>query len=202
MRTITKMTPCGPSALSLRVMTEIWLPVPECEADYLVSNLGGVFSLPRRDSAGRYRAGRMLRVTPDTNGYPQVNLCYQGKRVHSTVHVLVLTAFSGPCPADMEARHLNDVKTDNRWPENLVWGTRPENQGTDRLANGTSNRGERHGLHKLTETEVLEIFSRLQRGERVATVAAAYGRSRQCITHIKMGRRWGWLTEGRNVRGR
>jgi hypothetical protein len=141
------------------------------------------------------RSGRILKTPPDGTGYPQVNLYVLGKRTHTTVHVLVLTAFAGPCPPGLEARHLNDVKTDNRWPENLCWGTRPENQGQDRLANGTSNRGERHGLHKLTEAEVLEIRQRWNDGELIIDLATAFGRSRQCINHVVRRTRWAWFED-------
>jgi hypothetical protein len=36
----------------------------------------------------------------------------------------------------MEARHLNGNPADNRWPENLAWGTQSENN-LDRVRHGT-----------------------------------------------------------------
>jgi hypothetical protein len=46
---------------------------------------------------------------------------------HAYVHHLVAEAFHGPRPNYLAvARHLNDVKTDNRL-ENVAWGTRKEN---------------------------------------------------------------------------
>jgi len=53
------------------------------------------------------------------------------------VHTLVLTAFVGPRPPSLEARHLNGNPQDNRWPENLAWGTHSENE-KDKIKHGTN----------------------------------------------------------------
>jgi hypothetical protein len=50
------------------------------------------------------------------------------------VHVLVLTAFVGPCPDGNEALHFNDIPDDNRL-SNLRWGTRSQNNH-DAIRNG------------------------------------------------------------------
>lgn len=136
--------------------------------------------------------GGLLRTPLDGTGYPQVNLHGAGKYWHTTVHVLVLTAFDCPCPPGMECRHLNDIKTDNRWPENLCWGYPNQNQGEDRLRNGRSNRGERHGMHKLTEEQVREVLRRTE--DPVYLLAQQFEVSRQCINHIRSRRRWAWVT--------
>jgi len=49
-------------------------------------------------------------------------------------------AFRGLCPKGMESRHLNDVKTDNRWPENLQWMTRNKNKKLA-IKNGRTTKG-------------------------------------------------------------
>lgn len=168
-------------------MTEAWKTVAGTKGLYEVSNRGGVRSLHRNRC-------KVLSTPPDGVGYPQVNLYVDGKITHTTVHVIELTAFAGECPPGQEARHLNDVKTDNRWPENLCWGTPVENQA-DRIPNGTSNRGERHGLSKLTEPEVLDIRARWAKGESLDALAARFGRSRYCIRHIVRRTRWAWLPD-------
>ena len=48
------------------------------------------------------------------------------QRIRDYLHTWVLTAFVGPRPPGGVARHLNDVRTDNRL-ENLVWGSRSDN---------------------------------------------------------------------------
>lgn len=163
-------------------MTERWTQVPGWEDLYLVSDRGRVFSV---------RKFRVLKTPPDGNGYPQVNLCRPGENRHTTVHEIEMEAFAGPCPDGQETRHLNGIKTDLRWPENLAYGTKPENQA-DRIEHGTSNRGERNGMHRLTEPAVLQIYAR--RAESPSQLAAEFGVSRQCVNHVRDGSRWGWLT--------
>ena len=160
-------------------MTEIWLPVPGWEDLYLVSDRGSVWSI---------RSGRALKTPLDDGGYPRVSL---GRGYRTRVHVIEMLAFAGPCPPGMETRHLNGIKTDLRWPENLVYGTKLENMA-DMVSHGTSNRGERHPLHKLTENDVLRIYDR--KHEPHSQLAAEFGVTRPCVSSIASGGRWAWLT--------
>ena len=54
-------------------------------------------------------------------------------------------------------------------------------------------RGEVHGLHKLTEEEVLEIYKMPGTSRDIAT---QFGVSHTAIVHIKTGETWAWLTGG------
>lgn len=119
-------------------MTEVrrrikWLPVPDTDGRYEVSDQGQVRSVPR---AGSTR-GRLLRASPNKDtGYLAVTVS-SAERGQFTliVHTAVLRAFSGECPPGHETRHLNGVQTDNRL-SNLCWGTKSENQH-DRVRHGT-----------------------------------------------------------------
>jgi hypothetical protein len=84
-----------------------------------------------------------------------VRLYLSGKGKSHRICRLVLEAFAGPCPEGMECRHLNGNKCNNSL-DNLCWGTPKENQA-DRIAHGTSNRGERNPQAKLTEANVKDI---------------------------------------------
>lgn len=80
------------------------------------------------------KTGHVLKPWPrPPRGYPTVRFGHRGKS-HS-VHTLMLEAFAGPCPLGQEALHENDNPADNRWPENLRWGTRSENK-LDSVKNG------------------------------------------------------------------
>lgn len=73
----------------------------------------------------------------------------------------------------------------------LRWGTQTENM-LDRVIHGTSNRGEAHGMHKLTEGVVREV--RALRGvvsQRI--VAARYGLSPAHVSEIQTRKTWSWL---------
>ena len=75
-------------------------------------------------------------------------------------------------------------------PRHLYWGTRKENFA-DKNRDGTVNRGERNGRSKLTVDRVMSIFHSSGSHQ---SVADREGISRICVSDIKSGRRWGWLT--------
>lgn len=97
---------------------EIWKSIPWLST-YEASSCGRVRNAKRKN---------ILRPRIEKSGHLQVDVEGMKRRVH----ILVLLAFVGPCPADMEARHLNGRPADNRWPQNLEWSTKAVN-GADRL---------------------------------------------------------------------
>lgn len=111
-------------------MSEQWRPIPSLP-DYEVSDQGRVLT---RKGAPRIRKASANVV----NGYLYVTLRGpSGERITRHVHRLVLLAFVGPKPDDMESRHLNGNRTDNRLV-NLAYGTRSENM-RDKARHGTRN---------------------------------------------------------------
>jgi hypothetical protein len=124
--------------------------------------------------------------------YPSIRMTDHGRRELAAVHTIMLTAFAGPCPPGMQARHLNDIKTDLRWPENLAWGTTPENTA-DRWQNGGIAYGERNSHSKLTSQQVLEIRKRRAAGERPYYLAREFGVGYSTIWNITAGRSWAHL---------
>jgi len=89
------------------------------------------------------------------------------------VHRLVLLAFVGPCPAGMEARHLDGDPTNNRLP-NLCWGTPKENK-QDSQRHGTAIRGSRVGGAKLTEAHIPLIRELASSGWLPRQIASRFG---------------------------
>jgi len=83
----------------------------------------------------------------------------------------------------------NDGNPENNSAANLRWDTQRNNQ-IDRVAHGTTNRGEQHGAAKLTEAGVLAIRgdARLYR-----EIAAEYGISVSTVSDLKHRRRWGHI---------
>jgi hypothetical protein len=74
-------------------------------------------------------------------------------------------------------------------PEHIYAGTRSDNQ-MDRVKDGTSNRGERHGNSKLTEEQVREIRA-YPKG--YILTARKFGVSPQLIGRIRKRELWYWL---------
>lgn len=133
--------------------------------------------------------GRPLKTRRGTGGYRYFTYRQDsGKRVTGRVHLLVCEAFHGPRPARMQARHLNGDNQDNS-SGNLRWGT-PEENYADRDAHGTTARGERQGLAKLTELEVRQIRGLLVNGLPQREIADEFSVSEGTISDIGHWRTW------------
>jgi hypothetical protein len=133
-------------------------------------------------SLGQYRTvkGRMLKLKPSnrpTDGppfYQLITLCANGTQTTYSAHRMQLLSFAGPCcdrlrifvdetgklgpcPDGHESRHLNDIPDDNRWPENLAWGTPDQNaadkvrQARYRTAEARSRRSEHSRRSRRTQ---------------------------------------------------
>lgn len=185
---------------------EIWLPVTGWEGLYEVSDAGRVRSLDRITTTrcawswccGRdhevLRRGRILGGGIDPGGYRRVRLSRR-KGEYSTrpVHVLVLEAFEGPCPPGMETLHGPGGPADNRWPENIRWGTKAQNE-LDKLRDGTLRFGSRQVQAKLTEDIVRECRARHAAGEGVVALGREFGVTYQAIQNAISGKRWQHVT--------
>lgn len=120
-------------------MTERWLPIPEYEGLYDVSDQGRVrshgFRVRAKGGATAFRAGRILHSVRKINGYLQVTLIGHDRRRRSCqVHQLVCATFLGPASPEQQVCHWNGDRSDNRL-ENLRYGTAADN-AADRARHG------------------------------------------------------------------
>jgi len=76
-------------------------------------------------------------------------------------------------------------------PVHLFVGTHDDNM-TDMVQKGRRPRGRAHHNARLTEESVREI--RRANGESHSAIAARYAVSRECVSQILRGERWGWVT--------
>ena len=172
---------------------ERWLPVVGWERFYEVSSIGRVRSLPRLSVNGRRWYGGKILKPWLTHGYEVVGLYRPGFHEHKQVHQLVAAAFIGPCPPGQQVRHGPNGKSDNR-ASHLCYGTSADNHA-DRLRDGTSNQGERHGLAKLTDVVVADCRIRHAAGETQSSLASEYGVSKAVMHHAIRGTRWAHVSE-------
>jgi len=123
-----------------------------------------------------------------SNGYSKIGGGEQGTRLP---HRLVCEAAHGSSPSsELQVAH----NCGNRLcvnPNHLRWATCCENHA-DKIGHGTSNRGARNGLAKLTAAEVSRI--RELRGEfPQRKIAEMFGITQANVCAIQSGKSWGWL---------
>lgn len=149
---------------------------------YYVSRNGEVVSLRNNSRVP------VLRKLVLKDGYPSFIIKVDGKNKTVMAHRAVLSAWNR-LPREGEcARHLNDVKTDNRL-ENLAWGTAREN-GADKVRNGRSSTGESRPTHKLTDETAMQIRERYADGEGSYDLAQEYGLSQNSVLCLIRGKTW------------
>lgn len=169
---------------------EEWRPIPGYEGFYSASNHGRVKSLARyvkHSRGGKLLVkGRILATQSDRNGYLSVTLWKDGKSKRHLINRLVLTVFVGP-PADprLHAMHRDSNNINNNL-QNLHWGTAKENYA-DKVKQGTDQKGERHGMSKLTTADVLAIRASSETGP---VLGARYGIHRTNVYYIKARKTW------------
>ena len=135
---------------------------------YRVGNDGSVWSQRVKGShvASATAPWRPLKLYRYKGGYVQVRLKRNGVTKCFRVHILVLTAFRGPCPEGMEGCHSPDPNKANCRLDNLRWDTHGGNM-TDAKNHGTLAVGERHGRRRLNAATVRAM--RMMKGK--ATLA-------------------------------
>lgn len=163
---------------------EEWVDVPDTNGQYRISNFGRVYSLPRK----RVRGG-LLKCTPDSGGYPIVNIYYKEKRMPVRVHRLVAISFISNPDNLPQVNHKNGNRGDNR-VENLEWIT---NAGNARHAFDTGlnrNFGENNYASKLTENDIRTIRKMGECGFVHQLIADNFKVDRKTISDILHGLTW------------
>jgi len=112
-----------------------------------------------------------------------------------SAHRLAYKITYGPIPCGMNVCHKCDNPRCVR-PDHLFLGTQKDNV-LDMINKGRQRYkvcyGEDHGCAKLTTTQVIEIRDELKNGTRQVDLAARYSVTQATISHIKLGKKWGWL---------
>lgn len=170
---------------------EEWRAVPGWSA-YEVSSLGRVRRIVRATGFGGGGFRGVRKPYPGEYGHLWLMLRQDGRRARFPVHRLVLLAFVGPQPSPRHQGAHNDGDPANNAPANLRWATQSENQ-MDRALHGTSNRGERQHMARLTREQVVDVRARLAKGEAQTDIAKMLGVHRCTILAIKRGQSWSWL---------
>jgi HNH endonuclease len=138
--------------------------------------------------------GRIIYRKPYLSTTGRMMIVMRSKGIKKATHIsrLVCEAFHGNAPTSTHQCAHNDGNPINDHYTNLRWATRSENE-MDKVAHGTSNRGERFGRSKLKENQVVKIKLALKEGVHPSVLAAENGVAITTIKSIKQGKSWYWL---------
>ena len=148
--------------------------------DYWFSNHGNVYSIKRG-------VKRNLKGTTCSGlGYRAVSV--KGpKKVY--IHRVVCELFNGPCPEGHQCRHL-DGNVQNNHAANLAWGT-PKENNADKYIHGTTARGEKNPMAKLTNELVAKMREiRQQTNMPYYKIAKQFNVSTMTAHRAVTGRHW------------
>lgn len=126
-----------------------------------------------------------------TNGYG--NIHHNGKKIPASRLMCHVAHGNPPTPRHEAAHSCRNAKFGCITPNHLRWATHAENLA-DRITHGTANRGERHGLSRLTNPQVLLAVELIERGHSQSAIAARLRVGQGAIHRIHVGVCWGWLT--------
>lgn len=169
-----------------------WIPVPGYVGIYEISEQGNLRSVDRsvHCSSGEIRKyrGKTLTITMDKKGYATVSLNYMNERKLFFVHRLLAMAF---IPNPNGKPHINhkDGNCRNNSLDNLEWCTHRENM-EHAAANLLTSVGSKHGMSILDESDIPEIRSRYEKGEKPSSIASSFGVSKGAIGHIVKRTSW------------
>lgn len=169
---------------------EVWKAIPGAPA-YEASNMGRVRSIDRvvtqRHEYGmmilRKLRGRVMRSVKVGAGYRGVSMRIDGKARRELIHRIVLMAFVGPEPANMQGCH-NDGNPANNALSNLRWDTIPSNMA-DKKSHGTWNGGMKNPAVKFPD----DLVDAIRSGRMTYAEAADRGVSCTHFNNILAGRR-------------
>ena len=168
------------------------LPIKEYEGLYSVDTNGNIYSDITSVSRRKGKLKPCLK-----NGYLAVNLFKDRKVKHYYVHRLVAQTFIPNPNGFKEVNHINCDKHDNS-VGNLEWCDRKHNLEHS-YEHGLKRHGESHGMHKLSENDVISIRKEYVKGDREHSLHALgekYGVNYSTIQAIVKGRLWSHLKEG------
>ena len=128
----------------------------------------------------------------DLDGYGHTTRNNKQVKVMKVAKKLIHGVEAGP---GLLLRHLCRNQRDCVNPAHLRVGTHKENM-EDKIRDGNSLRGTKNRSTKLSEVQVLNIYSRSLAGEKYAVLAREFGlSSAETIRHIRLKKNWKWLTD-------
>jgi hypothetical protein len=172
---------------------EVWYPIPDLPG-YEVSSHFQVRSYhilgrgPNGEYGGLTDEPRPLALIPVKSGYLTFHIRLAGRAKTIYLHHVVAELAHGPRPPRMMVLHKDDDKKNN-FPENLYYGTNPQNW-RDSVKNGKATLGAKRKDAKLTDDDIRSIRAAYSGGEGQSSLADRFGVGQGLISRIVNRRRW------------
>lgn len=166
---------------------EVWLPIPDSNNHYLVSNFGRVKSFMYNKTEGRImRACKM-------GNFLVVKIRIDKKMVNWYIHRLVATVFI-PKESDemIHVVHV-DLNYKNNHVSNLSWAKRDKLIENLKTRNALSNKRQKPNNTKLKESDVALLKSMILNGVTNVKISKLFCISQMQVTRIKRGENWGYV---------
>ena len=166
-------------------------------AGYSVNEHGEVFTHRKRFGKGRGKGGgvkidwtyqRKLDLYKGHEKYLCASISTKKGQRSIPIHTILLDAFIGPRPKNLEIRHLDGNPMNNKL-SNLCYGTRKEN-ALDRVKHNKSGKGMLHPLAKLTNKKVVKIRSLYNQSYRIAAIARQFNIGETTVRDIVNRKSW------------
>jgi len=161
---------------------ETWKSVVGWEDRYEVSSHGQIRSL----GALGTKPTKILNTERLRLGYRRVSFCRNGVVTRKAVHHVVLEAFVGPRPGNLDCNHKDGDPTNNH-VENLEWVTRSENELHKRNVL-MSQVGETHPLAVFVTIDEVEALH--DSGMTYREAAKALGIGLTTLKRMRNGTHW------------
>lgn len=126
------------------------------------------------------------------DGYGRVRVARTGSTMTASRFMCVLAHGDSPSPKHEAAHSCGLGHQGCVNPKHLYWATSKENHA-DKIIHETTNRGERYGLAKLTESDVIKIRQMAAKRIPQKEIAALFGIDQSHVSDIHRRERWGWL---------
>ena len=157
-----------------------WKKYPE-DPRYWVSENGDVYSDCSR------RGPIIYKRTPRPNGYIATSI--NGKNTY--LHRIVARTFIGIIPYKYEVNHIDGNKGNNNY-KNLEICTSSHNS-RHAFKNGLNHKGEKHGMTKFKENDIVNIFNLKYDGTSVTDISEIYKVHNKTIYNILNRELWGHI---------